>query len=120
MSEYKVKFYRNSLNGKEPVREYIDGLDKKNKAKVLKYVEFLRVNRGYLDEPYSKHIKGKVRELRVDLSTNRHRVFYFAFLDKVIILLHAFLKKTGRTPMWEIDKALENYNDAINNKKLYE
>lgn len=73
--EYKVKFYKNSQNGKEPVFEYIKKLDEKNKTKILKYVDFLRDNRGYLDEPYSKHIIGKIRELRVDFSKNRHRIF---------------------------------------------
>jgi len=73
-----------------------------------------------LDEPYSKHIKGKIRELRVDFSRNRHRIFYFAFIGKKIILLHAFLKKTKKTPISEIRRAEENYQDVLNNKEIYE
>lgn len=120
MSGYKVKFYKNSSNGNEPVFEYIKKLDYKNKAKILKYIEFLRINKGYLDEPYSKHIKGKIRELRIDFSRIRHRIFYFTFINKTIVLLHAFLKKTNKTPVNEIYKAENNYNDTINNKFLYE
>ncbi len=120
MLEYKVKFYKDSRNGKEPVLEYIEKLDHKNKAKILKYIEFLRENSGYLDEPYSKHIKGKIRELRVDFSINHHRIFYFSFINKTIILLHAFLKKDNKTPKNEIIKAMENYKDAIDNLRLYE
>ncbi len=120
MEEYKVKFYKDSLNGKEPVLEYIEKLDAKNKAKILRYIEFLRENKGYLDEPYAKHIKGKVRELRVDFSNNRHRIFYFAFINKTIILLRAFLKKTAKTPASEIARAMDNCADAINNSHLYE
>jgi len=120
MSEYRVKFYRNSYHGKEPVYEYINKLDKKNKAKVLKYIEFLRLHDGYLDEPYSRHIKGKIRELRIDFFGNRHRIFYFAFMRKAIILLHAFRKKTDKTPDSEIKKADTNYQDVINHPKLYE
>ncbi len=120
MSEYRVKFYKNSDNGNEPVFEYIKKLDNKNKAKVLKYIEFLRINEGYLDEPYSKHIKGKIRELRIDFSRTRHRIFYFTFINKTIVLLNVFLKKTNKTPVKEIVKAENNYNDVINNKFLYE
>lgn len=120
MSEYKVKFYKDSGSGKNPVFEYVKKLDYKSKAKVLKYIEFLRINNGYLDEPYSKHIKGKIRELRIDFSRARHRVFYFTFINKTIILLHVFLKKTNKTPINEIYKAENNYNDVINNKYLYE
>src|SRR3989338_6224589 len=93
MAEYKVKFYKNSNNGKKPVFDYIENLNIKNKTKVYKYIDFLRANNGYLDEPYSKHIKGKIRELRVDFSKDSHRIFYFTFVNKNIILLHAFFKK---------------------------
>ena len=118
--EYKVKFYRNRKTGESPVLEYIKELGKKDRAKVSKYIEFLRVNEGYLDEPYSKHITGKTRELRVDFGKNRHRIFYFTFVKKTIILLHAFLKKTPKTPVSEIKKAQEHYQDVIQNPKIYD
>lgn len=120
MQEYLVKFYKNSHNGQEPVLAYIERLDIKNKAKVFKYIAFLKDNRGYLDEPFSKHITGKIRELRVDFSRSRHRIFYFVTIGRRIILLHSFLKKTDRTPPQEIKKALIYYNDAINNLNLYD
>ncbi len=70
----------------------------------MKYIEFLRIQKGYLEEPYSRHIKGKIRELRVDFGRNKHRIFYFVFVNKTIVLLHAFLKKTAKTPISEIKK----------------
>lgn len=89
-------------------------------AKVFKYVDFLRENEGVLDEPYSKHIKDKIRELRVDFSRNKHRIFYVAVIKKKIILLHSFLKKTVKTPKQEIIKALDNFEDYRINKNLIE
>ena len=118
--DYKIKFYKDSETGKIPVLEYIEKLNEKEKAKVLKYIEFLRQQKGYLDEPYSKHIKGKVRELRVDFSKNRHRIFYFLFINKTIILLHAFTKNTQKTPRNEIFRAETNYIDVLKNKQIYE
>ncbi len=118
-NEYKVKFYQDD-KGNIPVIEYLEKIGKKEKAKILKYIEFLEMNDGYLDEPYSKHIKGKIRELRVDFSKNKHRVFYFTFIKKTIILLHAFLKKTKKTPIKEIKKAEAYLEDVKNNQKLYE
>ena len=119
-AEYKVKFYKDIKTGRSPVLNYIEKLSEKEEAKVLKYIEFLRANRGYLNEPYSKHIKSKIRELRVDFGRNRHRIFYFSFIKKTIILLHAFLKKTVKTPISEIKKAEENYYDVLKNPKIYE
>ncbi len=118
--EYKVKFYKDTNSDKSPVLEYIDKLSIREKAKVLKYIEFLRVNKGILDEPYSKHIKGKIRELMVDLLKSKHRIFYFTFIKKNIILLHVFLKKTAKTPISEIKKVEDNYNNVLNNHKIYE
>ena len=118
--EYKIKFYRDSINDESPIEDYINSLDKKDKNKVAKYIEFLQLNNGVLDEPYSRHIKDKIRELRVDFSNRKHRIFYFTFINKNIILLHAFLKKTPKTPTREIKIAEENYVDVINNQKLYE
>lgn len=113
-NQYTVYFYKDSNTGNSLVKEYIAQLPFKQKTKVLKYIEFLRVNRGYLDEPYSKHIQGKIRELRVDFSKDKHRIFYFAFVGKKIILLHAFLKKSKKTPKREVNKAINNYNNFIN------
>ena len=119
MDNYRVKYYINN-QGRIPVKEYIDQLRIKEQAKVLKYVGFLKENEGKLDEPYSRHIEGKIRELRVDFHRNRHRIFYFTFIGKKIILLHAFLKKTPKTPQKEIIQAGKNYLDVINNPKIYE
>jgi len=119
-TEYRVKFFKDIKTGRSSVLEYIERLSDKEEAKVLKYIEFLRVQKGYLDEPYSKHIKGKIRELRVDFVHNKNRIFYFIFIKKTIILLHAFLKKTAKTPISELKKAEENYRNVLKNPKVYE
>lgn len=118
-NEYQIKFYQDD-NGDVPMIDYLEKINKKEKAKILKYIEFLKDNKGYLDEPYSKHIKGKIRELRVDFSKNKHRIFYFTFIKKTIILLHAFLKTSIKTPVKEINKAEDNLKSVINNPQLYE
>ena len=117
--EYKVLFYKDN-KGKSSVLEYIYRLPEKERSKIQKYIEFLKVNKGILDEPYSKHIKGKIRELRVDFGKNSHRIFYFAFVEKNIVFLYAFLKTTAKTPVQEIKKAEESYYNIINNPKAYE
>lgn len=116
---YQVKFYRDD-QGNVPIIDYLEKINKKEKAKILKYIEFLKDNEGYLDEPYSKHIKGKIRELRVDFSKNKHRIFYFTFIKKTIVLLHAFLKTTSKTPIKEINKAENNLKSVIKHPQLYE
>jgi len=91
----------------------------KDRVKIFKYIELLRQNQGILDEPYSKHIRGKIRELRVDFANNRHRIFYFTFVGRNIILLHAFRKNTSKTPESDIIKAEYNLNQVIINPESY-
>lgn len=117
--EYRVTFYKDPV-GTYPVLVYIESLQGKEQAKILKYIEFLRTRKGVLDEPYSRHIEGKIRELRVDFARNRHRIFYFVFVNKNIIFLNAFLKKTEKTPVGEIEKARECYHEVMLNKETYE
>lgn len=118
--KYQVKFYRDSRTGKSPVYDYIQCLDKKHRAKIYKYIYYLRDCEGYLDEPLSRHVVGKIRELRVDFSNNHYRIFYFIFVEKKIIFLHAYLKRTEKAPEREINIGLNNYYDVINNFGIYD
>lgn len=118
--KYEIVFYKDSFTGREPVLDYIKSLNKKTRNKINKYIDLLEKSNGYLNEPYSRHIIGKIRELRVDFDNSHHRIFYFSFVNKNIILLSAFMKRTNKTPPKEIVKAERNYQDVINNLQLYE
>jgi len=41
-------------------------------------------------------------------------------IKKTIILLHAFTKKTSKTPTNEIVRAETNYINVLSNKEIYE
>ncbi len=118
--EYRIIFFEDPYTKRNPVQEYLDVLNEKDRLKIFKYIDYLQQNKGVLDEPYARHIHDKIRELRVDFAKNRHRIFFFTFVGKKIILLHAFLKRTAQTPESEITKALNNYYKIINNSHLYE
>ncbi len=117
-NHYEIYCYQNSNTKETPVIEYIEKLSFKEQVKVTKYIDYLQQNKGYLDEPYSKHIAGKIRELRVDFSHNKHRIFYFTFIEQKIILLYGFLKKTDKTPQKEIARALTYLYDCEKNKSF--
>ena len=113
--KYKVCYYQNSNTKRVPALDYIKKLPKKDKVKIAAYIIFLRDQDGYINEPYGRYICSGIRELRVEFSHSRHRIFYITVERKKIILLHAFLKKTRKTPKREIERALNNFKDY----KLY-
>ena len=66
-----------------------------------------------LKEPYTRQIRGKIRELRIKDSQGAIRILYFTYTGKRFILLHGFVKKTDKTPARAIEIAEKRLNDFI-------
>ena len=99
-----VDFYE-LPDGTEPVREFLDSLDVKMRAKMYREIDLLVMNGAELREPHSKHLNDGIFELRAKQSNGISRVLYFFFFGKKAILTNGFLKKTMRTPKREIELA---------------
>ncbi|NLM17135.1 MAG: type II toxin-antitoxin system RelE/ParE family toxin [Candidatus Riflebacteria bacterium] len=102
--EFEIIFYRAS-DGKEPVKDFLDSLPVKMRAKMLRTIVMLQTNGPLLREPYSKAIGDGIFELRAQVATDITRVLYFFFIGRKIILTNGFIKKTQKTPASEIEKA---------------
>lgn len=48
--------------------------------------------------PYSSQVRGKIRELRAHYGDDQYRVLYFGAPGRVFVLLHAFEKRSEKTP----------------------
>ena len=59
MQEFEVIFY-DKPDGTEPVKDFLDSLDTKMRAKMLRTVLLLAENGTQLREPYSKPFKGRL------------------------------------------------------------
>ena len=100
----EVDFYE-LPDGTEPVREFLNSLDIKMRAKMYREIDLLVMNGPELREPHSQHLDDGIFELRAKQSNNISRVLYFFFIGKKAILTNGFFKKTMRTPKREIDLA---------------
>ena len=109
---YSVYFYKDRKDY-YPVNDFIEELNKKSQAKVARYVELLKEHGPNLLRPYADQVRDKIRELRVRVSDGNVRIFYFFFIERRIILLHAFKKKTQELPEGEIEQAKRNMEDFI-------
>lgn len=63
----------------------------------------------HVPEDYLKHISGTdgLYEIRVQVASNIFRIFCFFDQGKLIVLANGFQKKTQKTPISEIEKALK-------------
>ena len=76
MEYFKVIFYERE-DGTEPVKDFILGLDKKMRAKIMKELKMLSINGTELREPYSKMLEDGIFELRAQSGSDITRVLYF-------------------------------------------
>ncbi len=109
---WELEFYKDK-NGREPLTEFLKDLPIKTRAKVVKLIDLLAEYGVLLKEPYTRQIRGKIRELRVKDNLGHVRVLYFTFTGRRFVLLHGFLKKTDKTPEREIGLAEKRMTDFI-------
>ena len=109
--KWEIDFYQDS-QGNIPVQDFICQQSAKVEAKIYKYIDLLQDFGLSLGQPYVEKLKGSdVWELRMRHSSNYYRILYFASSRRRFILLHAFLKKTARTPKSEIKIAQDRLFD---------
>ena len=113
----EINFYR-SESGKSPVEDFLDNLTAKQAKKV---VWVLNMVEEHINVP-SKYFKKIVNtdnlwEVRVNLGSNIFRILCFFDGSEIIILTHAFQKKTQKTPRQAIKIAEKRMKDYFKRKK---
>ena len=111
---YSIVFYKDK-KGREPIKDFIDSLAlasgkdaRINIKKVSAYINYLSEEGLSGGEPYMKHLRGEIWELR----PLRNRILFAALVGDRFVLLHAFVKKTQKTPASEIEKAEKELKDC--------
>jgi phage-related protein len=110
----RAVFYR-TKDGREPVDDFIESMpNDKHKAAVDSQID--RINalcttaQPDLPFPHSSQVSGQFRELRCHFGRTHYRILYRRSRD-VVILLHAFVKRTAKIPPGEISEAEKNWDD---------
>jgi len=100
---WRVVFYEDK-HGHSPVWEFIFSLPEKHQAKIVRAFDLLEEFDVALGMPHVRNVKGyrNLWELRVQVAKSAYRVFYFTHTGQRFVMLHAFLKKTPKTPRQEI------------------
>lgn len=114
--EHVLDFYRKE-NGECPVEQFIDSLNMKLQAKVLRAMSMLRACGNTLREPYSKPLRDGIFELRTSFGSDTVRLLYFFSDGCLVVLTNGFVKKTQKTSQSEIETALSYKADWIRRKK---
>jgi len=103
-SAWQVVYYERE-DGKCPVVNFLDGLNRQERAKALAAIDLLEEEGPNLRRPYADYLKDDIYELRVRVSKVRYRIFYFFHDGQNIVLTHGFKKKVRQVPQTEINRA---------------
>lgn len=79
--------------------------------RILRSIEFLETAGPFLKPPYAKKISRNLYELRIK-GRDEIRIFYTR-ANEDYVLLHAFKKKTQKTPRKEIGIAIDRMRELI-------
>lgn len=89
----------------EPVRISINNLPLTIRAKYSGYAIRMQRFGPNLGMPHSRAMGDGLFELRVKGAEGIARIFYCVVIDKRIVMLHSFIKKTQTTPARELEIA---------------
>ncbi|MBP7785928.1 type II toxin-antitoxin system RelE/ParE family toxin [Patescibacteria group bacterium] len=108
----KILYYKTDNNN--PVKDFINNLDIKTNAKILKILHYMK---NYGLESVSAYIKklsgSPLWEIRILGKTNV-RIIFALYEKGTIWVLHGFIKKTNKTPRIELKTAMERYTKCKN------
>jgi len=112
----KIIFYR-TVSGQNPIEDFLDQLPAKSAQKVTWILKLV----GDLDLVPSKYFKKLVNtqdlwEVRASAGSNIFRLIGFFDGPNIVVVAHAFQKKTQKTPKRAIKIAEERKKDYFRRK----
>ena len=108
---YTIDFYNAS------VEDDILALPPTLLARYFNLADRMRIHGANLGEPHTKTFGNGLFELRLKGSEGIARVFYCTLVNRRIVMLHSFVKKTQKTPPREL-RIAENRLKEIKNADL--
>lgn len=110
---YEIHFYEDR-RGKSPVRDFMQELERRTDKEsritlnqINHYLDYLSALGTRAGKKIIKHLDGEIWELR----PSRNRILFAAWYQGSFLLLHAFVKKTQKTPPREIEQAKRELAD---------
>ncbi|MFZ2784320.1 MAG: type II toxin-antitoxin system RelE/ParE family toxin [Sediminibacterium sp.] len=111
LEKFKVEFLPEAV-------DFMESLDKKSQEKIYYNIRKAQVTN---DPELFKKLTGSIWEFRTLYNKTYYRLF--AFWDKIdgkqtlVLATHGLIKKTGKTPLSELDKAEKIRQQYFDQKK---
>lgn len=95
------------------VEKELDGLAQDVRQRFLRVAELIEQHGpAAIHEPYVKHLEGKLWEMRMKGKDGIARAIYVTTKGERVVVLHAFAKKTQKTPQKALEVARERAKEV--------
>ncbi len=104
--KWLVSFYNEKVERR--ILDYPRGIY----VRFLKLLEIMESKGANIGEPHTKSLGDGLFEIRVKAKEGLGRFFYCTLVDKEIVILHSFIKKTQHIPKKELDVAKKRMKEV--------
>jgi len=109
LKKLPAAFYA-TVNGNEPVREWLLGLDEMDRRVIGQ--DIATAEYGWpIGMPLCRSLGNGLFEIRSNISSGRLARVVFAVIDKQMVLLHSFVKKSRKTPKPDLNLAEKRHKE---------
>ncbi|MDW7657654.1 MAG: type II toxin-antitoxin system RelE/ParE family toxin [Bacillota bacterium] len=115
-NKFVIIFYTKP-DGTDLIKAFLDDLPVKLRVKAYGALALLEEYGNEIREPYSKHIRNGLFELRIKFSSDNIRLFYFFDHGQKIIVVNGYVKKDDKLKNALILSSLQIMNDYRIRKK---
>lgn len=106
-----IVIYYISPGGDNPISDFLDSLDHKQQAKLLRIIKYLEIYGLQSILPHVKKLSGTpLWEIRI-LGRDNIRTLYAVVQNNSVLILSGFIKKSQKTPPNEISIALSRLKE---------
>ena len=106
-------FFYETNRGRSPITDFIEDQPNRDQAVLVAVLDNIQ-NEGFSAKGANfRQLDGKLWEIKIKAPSGGFRFAYVTIKKEVIYILHAFKKKTPKTPKKELDVARKRLREIL-------
>ncbi|HXH76762.1 MAG TPA: type II toxin-antitoxin system RelE/ParE family toxin [Bacteriovoracaceae bacterium] len=108
----KIAFYQKA-SGKNPIEDFILGLPKADQARFAEVFDGIEKHGLSCPRIRFRQLQGKLWEIKFNAVGGGYRIAYVMIESNTMVWLHAFKKKTQKTPAGDLELAEKRMKEVL-------
>ncbi len=108
----KVSFYE-TVSGRSPIEDFIEGLPKADQARFADVFDGIEKYGLGCPRVQFRQLRGKLWEVKFNSPSGGYRIAYVVVESETMVWLHAFKKRTQKTPTGDLEIAEKRMKEVL-------